>query len=409
VKGNGPWWLAATALVAALIASPAGAQTSLVNFLPNGSFEMVEPPVPTPALKGQPAPADQWVPRTWGFWPLPWTFSGYALPDDPAQAHSGRRCVRVQTRGEVFAIQFGPIPHFDDRPWTVRFWARGRGQLQAVAYEFFHRDPPVRMGEWPFTLTNAWTQYEFQFTPPTNCTTWHLQLVNAGAAEYWVDDVFVGHPGLKPLGLPPEKALGRDEHTLFYQPFEEPLSEDTYFIKGKISLSNDGRFGKCLALGPEGYAACFGSDKINPKLGTIECWVRLNSPGNDNLTQLFIQVGGPYGLHFGKHQFPHIWFAFFDGGQAWAETYAVYWQPGVWRHVAACWDKDLLQVFVDGKLVAWEIKPKLLPAISSELGIGPAIMDIDDLRISNVVRYRVPLRTDGPRRNERFCGGKGKY
>lgn len=48
-------------------------------------------------------------------------------------------------------------------------------------------------------------------------------------------------------------------------------------------------------------------------------------------------------------------------------------------------------------------------AMGDELGIGPASMAIDDLRISDIVRCRVPVRTDGPRRNELFAGGKGRY
>lgn len=93
----------------------------------------------------------------------------------------------------------------------------------------------------------------------------------------------------------------------------------------------------------------------------------------------------------------------------WAETYTYYWQPGVWRHIAACWDKDLMELFTHGKLAAWELKPKLLRVTGDRLGIGSASMELDDLRISNLVRYRVPVRTDGPRRNEPFLGGAGRY
>ncbi len=66
------------------------------------------------------------------------------------------------------------------------------------------------------------------------------------------------------------------------------------------------------------------------------------------------------------------------------------------------------ELFIDGKLVAWEIKPKLPRATGDELGLGSAGMELDDLRISNTVRYRVPLRLDGPRRNESFIGGVGR-
>ena len=68
--------------------------------------------------------------------------------------------------------------------------------------------------------------------------------------------------------------------------------------------------------------------------------------------------------------------------------YAGSWQPGVWRHLAACWDKELLQLFVDGKLIGWERNPKLSRFLGPELGIGSPGLELDDLRISDVVRYR---------------------
>jgi hypothetical protein len=114
-----------------------------------------------------------------------------------------------------------------------------------------------------------------------------------------------------------------------------------------------------------------------------------------------------------KHEFPHIMFYFTTNfatlSCCWAETYAYLWQPGVWRHIAACWDSELMELFIDGKLVAWEVKPKLPKVTGDELGIGSAGMELDDLRISNIVRYRVPVRTDGPKRNESFIGGAGRY
>ncbi len=405
-------WLTLALLPTELWAAD-GANVQPANFVADPSFEVTEPPMPTVALKGQPAPNDKWLPRTWSVWPM--DSAAYSLPDDPAQAHSGRRCVHVQTKGEGLLLRYGPIPHFDDQPWTVRFWARGTGQALAVANEFFYARAPVRLKDWTFPVTGAWTEYRFQFEPPAGCSTWDLDLENQGPADLWLDDVFVGHPGLEPLGLPPDRAAGTDEHTLLYLPFEEPLDEYQFFTQGEVSLSKEsaGRFGRCLALGPEGYVACSAGKYLDPSRGTIEFWCRLGFPGNDGVTHSLVLVGGPEGMQVCKHEFPHVMFYFTSGFQTisccWAETYAQYWQPGVWRHIAACWDQDLMELFIDGKLVAWEVKPKLLRVTGDELGIGSAGMELDDLRISDVVRYRIPVRTDGPRRNESFIGGAGKF
>ena len=100
-------------------------------------------------------------------------------------------------------------------------------------------------------------------------------------------------------------------------------------------------------------------------------------------------------MAFRKDQYGHIAFCFSSGwrslSHATALGYADSWQPGVWRHLAACWDKDLLQVFVDGKLIAWTYNPSLSKALGPELRLGAAAMELYDLRISNVVRYRLPV------------------
>jgi hypothetical protein len=406
-------------LWAAWLAVAADSQPA--NFVANPSFEVAEPPMPTAATKGQPAPADQWLPRTWSVWPM--DFAGYSLPDDPAQAHSGRRCVHVQSAGEALLLRYGPIPRFDGQAWTVRFWARGTGKVLAVANELFYGRGPARLKDWTFlvgdsqagSLRHEWAEHEFQFQPPADCSSWHLDLGNQGASDLWLDDVFVGHPALKPFGLPPEKPAGWDEHTRLYLPFEAPLDEYQFFTEGEVALSqeNAGRFGKCLVLGPGGYVACSAGKYLDPAQGTIEFWVKMGFPGNDGVTHPLLLIGGPEGMQICKHEFPHVMFYFTSGFQtlscAWAETYAQYWQPGVWRHIAACWDKELMELFIDGKLVAWEVQPKLLRVTGDELGIGSAGMELDDLRISNVVRYRVPVGTDGPRRNESFIGGAGRF
>jgi hypothetical protein len=50
-----------------------------------------------------------------------------------------------------------------------------------------------------------------------------------------------------------------------------------------------------------------------------------------------------------------------------------------------------MQLFVDGKLIAWTDHPRLSRSLGPELGLGSAGLELDDLRISNVVRYRQPV------------------
>jgi hypothetical protein len=312
-------------------------------------------------------------------------------------------------------VRYGPIPHVDDRPWRVRFWARGSGRVAVTAQEFFHPWTWNPLQEWSFQLGAAWAPMDIEVVPPPGCTTWHLDLGNQDGGDLWLDDVFVGHSALTPLGLPPDKPAGSDAHTLLYLPFEEPLDPYRFFLKGQVAVPPEGagRFGRSLVLGAEGYVACSAADRIRRLQGTIEFWAKLLSPGNDGVNQTLLQVAGPDGWTLRKDLYAHLIFCFTGNFQmlstAWAEAYATHWQPAVWRHFAVCWDREVLQLFVDGKLVAWEIRPQVPGSFGDELGIGPGLFEVDDLRLSDTVRYRVPLRLDGPRRNESFAGGKGRF
>jgi hypothetical protein len=186
-----------------------------------------------------------------------------------------------------------------------------------------------------------------------------------------------------------------DAETLLYLPFEDPFNEDAFFVKPGARLTDQGLFGKALSLGAEGYVACSANENLDPQRGTIEVWVKLLSPGNDGIARPIVQVPGPEGMWLGKDQYSHVGFGFSSG---WARTsgvtvmgYAHSWQPGVWRHLAACWEADLLQLFVDGKLIGWERQPRLSRSLGPELGLGSAGLELDDLRISRVTRYRVEV------------------
>jgi hypothetical protein len=385
--------LAVLALVVMAVAQPGHAQPTPANLLPNPSFEVTEPPPPTreQVASGKAAPDDAWLPRTWNV--SAHDGAVYTCPDDPAQAHSGRRCVHFNADAGGATVRYGPMPVPDGRVWTVRFWARGRGKIAAVAQNVLpDRWVPIR--DWHFDLGKEWKNFEFQMTPPEGCRKWILDLSTEGQTEVWIDDVLVTYAGMLPLGLPPEGPLTKDEHTLLYLPFEGPLDEDIFFVKQKAAISGpgEGKFGRCLVLGAGGYVACSANENFDPQVGTIELWIKPMWTGNDGVYHAFVSIPGPEGMALHKDQYSHVWFGFSSGwatlSYAYADGYAYWWQPGVWRHVAACWDKDCIQLFVDGKLIGWQNKPKLSRALGPELAIGSEGMSIDDLRISNVVRYR---------------------
>ena len=230
--------------------------------------------------------------------------------------------------------------------------------------------------------------------PSEGCRKWLLDLTTEGPTEAWIDDAFVTYPGLKALGLPPERPLTKDEGTLLYLPFEEALNAGGFFVKPQAELTGpeEGRFGRALRLGPEGYVACSAYESFDPEQGTIEVWCKLLSPGSDGVARTIVSIPGPEGMWLGKDQYSPMHFGFSSGwgrlSGVTAMGYADSWQAGVWRHFAACWDKDLLELLVDGKVIGWQRQPKLSRALGPELAIGSPGVEIDDLRISRVVRYR---------------------
>jgi hypothetical protein len=377
------------------------------NLLPNPSFELTEPPPPTAqtATSSGPVPAAQWLPRTWDLGSdggVPWR-----CPDDPARAHGGRRCAALSTTAGHGWLRYGPIPAHRPGPWTVGACVRGTGQLVLGGYEV-RPDGWLRLPtEKAFPLAAEWNLCQMDIELPPGCRRWVLDLSTRGPTDVWLDDVALACPGFPALPLPPTAPLGRDADTLLYLPFEEPLNEDAFYVGGAVSFAGsasgpapsdragEGRFGRALALGPDAYVACSATENLDPAQGTIELWFRLRAPGNDRLYRPLVSVPGPEGMSLCKDQYSHISFSFASGWRtlsgAWADGYAARWQPGVWRHLAACWNKEAMQVFVDGKLMAWCEQPALPRALGPELRLGSPDMEIDDLRISRTVRYRVPL------------------
>ena len=372
-------------------------QAPAPNLLPNPSFEMVEPPPPTleQALTGTPAPPDSWLPRTWDVG-LEGDAQG-TCPDDPAQAHSGSRCAHVQATQGRAILRFGPLPVPQAATWTVRLWARGRGGLVVGGFLTFPERWERMAQETTLDLGPEWQAFDCAITPDPACGWWMLEVATQGPTEAWLDDVLVTWPGLMALDLPPGRELARDEHTLLYLPFDDSLGLDGFFQQGEVGLSeaNGGRFGRSLVLGRGSYVAGPASDYLRVAAGTIEMWVRPGWPGDDRIYHNLLGIPGPNGMSLCKDQYGHVSLSFGVGwgtvARAWADGYANRWRPGVWRHVAACWDRQSLQVFVDGKLVACAQQLSLPQMLGPELKLGDPMMQLDDLRISDCVRYHVEV------------------
>lgn len=366
----------------------------MVNLLPNASFESVEPPPLTAgrAVRGEAAPADEWLPRTWQV-----LAEGGAVtrcPDNPAAARQGRRHVQVAAARGSGGVRFGLVPVADAQPWQLTFQAQGTGRV-AVVFRAYGPDQPVRLlDEESFGLTNTWTGYTHTFTPPAGLRGFHVDVVTRGPGQMSLDDVSLSHPALTPLNLPPTASLAPDADTLLWLAGDVRPDENRFFIKEPIEFT-DGVHGRALRFGPEGYMAGSASEHLDVRAGTIECWFRLRAPGNNGQSQPLVCVPGPDGMWLGKDQYGHVGLGFGAGWKSLvrvsAQGYANTWAPDVWRHMAACWDADSAEVFVDGKLVAWTTRPALPRSLGPELGIGSPGLDIHELRISRRARYHVPV------------------
>jgi len=388
------------------------------NLLPNPSFELSEPPVPTSETAKAGAPQDLWLPRTWEVY-VP-AGARYRLTDDPGQAHTGRRCVSINTPGPAAVLRYGPLPITDALPWSVSMWARGTGTLTVAAMQLERNQT---FGRVTVALSNTWNEVTLDFAPPADAAKWWLDIGHSGPAELWVDDASISHPGIMPLGLPPELPLTPDTHTLLYLPCDELrvgerdgdvqfLTLDEIELVGvghtEQSKPGEGRFGRAMGLWPGSSLLCSANQYLNPASGTVELWIKLRTPRNDGISQHFIGVPGPDGMYFGKHVWGQMALAFSRGwqrlcGAGVSPNPANEWQPGVWRHFAACWDARALEVFVDGKLVAWEANPQLAGSLGDALTIGGSnwgvdlgSFDFDDLRISDVARYHWPVPSQRP-------------
>jgi hypothetical protein len=381
------------------------------NILTNPSFEQTEPPPPKDPTAPKEAPQGQWLPRTWEIWAKG---VEYRCPDDPAQAHSGRRCVYFKSDGKAGGCaRYSDIPIFDRQPWTLKVWARGKGWLILSAGRW---DYQIQHATFP--LTEQWKEYQMQFVGPKERDVFNLDITHSGPVEMWVDDVSLTHPALAPLNIVHSKPVGKDAHTLLYLPCETmtvqkkvgnvqflTVDGNEMLSTGRLELSKSGqgRFDKSIGLWPGSTLVCSAGEHFSPKAGTIEIWIKPRGVRADSIAHSYVSVIGQDGVWFGKFIWGQINFYFGQGFrpvcgfEVWPNE-ATQWQPGVWRHFAAVWDKDVMEVFVDGKIIGFQSKPNLPRSVGDMLSVGGSNWSVDqgtfdfcDLRISDYARYKFPL------------------
>ena len=368
-------YVAATALICFATVTFAAEQAP-VNALPNSGFELVEPDA-----------SRRLIPRT-----LSVRASG-ASCIEVVPRPGGGRCLRLFRKGSPPQILYDRIPLAEPVAWTLAFEIRGDGGVQAQVLA-------SERGKWRtvcderVTATSDWQTHQFSITPPPTAATFRLQFSASG--ETFLDNVIFGHPELPRLDLPPTRRLPKDEDTLLLLDFEAALDPFQYFIKGDVERGAVGRFGAGLRQGAGAYVAASAEDFLDARAGTIELWVKLLVPGGERVARPFVSVPGMRGLSLGRDQYGHISFSMRRhwgvGVRVWADGYARTWQPGVWRHLAACWDQELVQLWVDGRLLHSAPAQNLPDSFGPELRLGAPGMVIDDLRISRSVRHRLPVK-----------------
>jgi hypothetical protein len=376
VSGLGKHFFTLTAMaLAGCFAVCGAAEPAPVNALPNGGFELTEP-----------GASGRLIPRTWTI-----RTSGDSYVEVVPRQPDGH-CLRLVRKGTPPRLHYDGFPIKDTTPWTLTFETRGTGKLRAQV-------SANEASKWTTLLdkgVNAvaeWETHRFTIVPSPTATAFRLQFSADG--ELFLDNVLFGHPRLPGLNLPPSSKLTADADTLLLLDFETDLDPFQYFIKGDVERTEDGRFGAALRQGADAYVATSAEDFLDSHAGTIELWVKLLVPGGERVSRPFVSVPGMRGLSLVRDQYGHISFSIQRhwgvGVRVWADGYARTWEPNVWRHVAACWDNELVQLWVDGRLLHSAPTRNVPDSFGPELRLGAPGMVIDDLRISRTVRYRFPV------------------
>ena len=223
-----------------------------------------------------------------------------------------------------------------------------------------------------------------------------------------------------------------DEHTLFLCHYNKSLDAD--YAKGDPShhgvafLTEQGRYGKALDASSEGgyQGLSYQTEgNINPDEGTLEMWVKMKftvkeavletpltflppskrekvkpklkygrcyffSCRNNPENQFFLYLGETMHLFFYEVK---------NGGGTWSSRtvgtdLSRDWRKDEWHHIAVTWSKSAGKkcLFIDGKLVnegktTGLCTPFTEMAVGSFMGRWKAEAVIDEVRISDIVRY----------------------
>lgn len=258
------------------------------------------------------------------------------------------------------------------------------------------------------------------------------------------------------LGLSCAGEFEPDEFTLLLAHFNERVDMADYAegiatFSGNGATLTEGYFGKAIDLRPRGLYKNFWEEcedytprydgwgfrargNLSPWQGTFEYWIRVSDPNSPKVPSLYNTVEATlarsvkhperdYYVGFTvllntwgfKYVFPTVSGNCFIGSVVFKDIpgFGRSLDPDEWHHFALCWSQGEMTVWLDGRL---------LKSFDMEGQLGLVLMNnpvryvkmsdcvIDELRISNVVRYTKPFEPawrDGRRPNYAFTGNPG--
>ena len=193
--------------------------------------------------------------------------------------------------------------------------------------------------------------------------------------KYYQPDLAWVRPGAEPeaFGGPPH--FRDDDDLVFYLPFDESVEPERVADGTAVScavrpdLGDEARYyapgvsGKGLLLGHGGLGPVYdGEGNLDPRAGTVACWVRPVAWDNytrdnrfDGMYPSFVDLFHVFG-HYPQGGAPERWrrevplfrLVLLQNMLEFVHD-AVDFQPGRWLHLAASWEKEKLKYFVDGR------------------------------------------------------------
>ncbi|NOX60484.1 MAG: hypothetical protein GXP42_00820, partial [Chloroflexi bacterium] len=193
-----------------------------------------------------------------------------------------------------------------------------------------------------------------------------------------------------------------DPAALLLLPFDGSLSDpDGGEPEQAVGLAFvPGRFGKAVEVGEAARLQYDARGRVDTRRGGVEFWVRPNWSGLDKKHHVLLEISDPardemddspgYRLRLGHvNGALYVWVTNFDDFDkaAWGDV--AEWRAGEWRHVAATWDEQRLNLFVDGRLLWGESLRVPISGTARAIAVGSALdgedaadAAFDSLRIS---------------------------